>query len=202
MRKRVLACVCSLGLLLPGRAYATTLTMPTTPSKSSIYWLEGEWQSDRGELVSLRVLEGKPVLLAMVYASCKSACPLIVHRIEKVLAALAPRERSGVSVVLATLDPENDTPPRLAKFRAELREVAVNWYLLRGTPSQTRELEAVLNVKVRKLESGDFSHSNKLTVLNPAGEIVHQTEGLNTPPTEAAAVLRGLLQHDPASPED
>jgi protein SCO1/2 len=64
--------------------------------------------------------------------------------------------------------------------------------MLRGNPDDTRELAALLGVNYRKDASGQFAHSNLITVLNGAGEIVFQQPGLNLPPEDVIESLKGL----------
>jgi len=52
-----------------------------------------------------------------------------------------------------------------------------------------RELAALVGVKYKQEADGAFSHSNLLTILNPAGEIVHQRTGLKGGLDEAAVAL-------------
>jgi protein SCO1/2 len=49
----------------------------------------------------------------------------------------------------------------------------------------------LLGVKYRREASGDYSHSNLITVLNREGEIAHQREGLRgeIAPTAQAITL-------------
>ena len=51
--------------------------------------------------------------------------------------------------------------------------------MLRGSADDTLELAALLGVKYKRETSGQFAHSNLITVLNADGEIVHQQIGLN-----------------------
>jgi len=57
-----------------------------------------------------------------------------------------------------------------------------------------RELAALLGVKYKQETDGAFSHSNLVTILNPAGEIVHQRTGLKGGLDEATAALAGTLK--------
>jgi protein SCO1/2 len=51
------------------------------------------------------------------------------------------------------------------------------WTLLRGSQEDVRELAAVLGVSYDQLETGQFVHSNLVTVLDTRGEIIHQQAG-------------------------
>src|SRR5436190_7896537 len=44
----------------------------------SLYQLDAKWANDEGAVVELASLQGRPVVLALFFASCEYACPLIV----------------------------------------------------------------------------------------------------------------------------
>jgi protein SCO1/2 len=50
----------------------------------------------------------------------------------------------------------------------------------------------LLGVNYRRDARGQFAHSNLITVLNPAGEIVHQQVGLNHSPDETVVAIARL----------
>ena len=79
--------------------------------------------------------------------------------------------------MLVSFDVARDTPAALAKYRAE-RLLNGQWTLLHGDEDAVRELAALLGVKYKQEADGMFAHSNLITILNPAGEVVHQRNGL------------------------
>lgn len=154
----------------------------------SIYNLAGEWWNDAGEEAPLTRLAGRPQVVALVYTSCAQACPAILAEMKRVEAALgddAPR----VGFVLASMDPERDTPAKLAEFARRARLDPARWTLLGAEADDVLELAAVLGVQYRQLPDGEFTHANILTVLDANGEIVHRQLGLGegTGGTVAAA---------------
>jgi protein SCO1/2 len=117
------------------------------------------------------------VVLTMFFASCGYACPMLAHDMLKVQSTLPPGVRERVRFVMVSFDPERDSIERLQAFREQM-DLAENWTLLRGEPGDVRTLAMLLGVKYRQEPSGDISHSNLITVLNPAGEVAHQRTGL------------------------
>jgi protein SCO1/2 len=93
-----------------------------------------------------------------------------------------------------TFDPERDTLPVLQAYREKMHLNPENWTLLRGQPDDILELAVLLGVKYRKNPQGDFSHSNLITVLNPAGEIVYRQVGLHQPIAETIAAIHQVAQ--------
>lgn len=157
-------------------------------SSSSLYQLDTAFTTDSGQPFALGSLQGRPVVLTMFFASCTYACPLIVADMSAIRAKLPADLRDRAALVLVTFDGVRDTPAALATFRAQ-RGLDAQWILLHGNNDAVRELAALLGVKFKQEADGAFAHSNLITLLNPAGEIIHQRTGLKDGLDEAAAAL-------------
>jgi protein SCO1 len=145
---------------------------------ASLYQLDSTWTSDVGREVKLGVLRGRPQVVAMFFAQCEYACPLLVHHMKALEAALPEPLRGKVDFLLVTFDTERDTPAALRAYRERQRLADERWTLLHGRADDVRELAALLGINYAKDARGQFAHSNVLTVLNPEGEIVYQHVGL------------------------
>ena len=167
---------------------STNLPASAPLSDSSIYNVESVWTSDYGQEIPLRQLKGRVQVVTMFFSSCVYACPILVHDLKKIDAGLAAAGVTNASFVLVSFDTENDTVEQLHSFRQQ-RGLNDNWVLLRGPAEDVAELGALLDVKYRKETSGQFAHSNIITVLNKEGEIVHQQLGLNTDPSVTIAAV-------------
>jgi cytochrome oxidase Cu insertion factor (SCO1/SenC/PrrC family) len=100
--------------------------------------------------------------------------------------------------VLVSFDSGRDTPSALAPYHQRQRLPAGRWTLLHGQPNDVLELAALLGVKYKQDVRGQFGHANFITVLNAAGEVVHQQIGLNQRIDETlSAALRWLLDDGP-----
>ncbi|MFI5335470.1 MAG: SCO family protein [Opitutales bacterium] len=157
-------------------------------SKTSIYQLDDRFTDDSGRPFSLGSLRGRPVVIDLFFASCGYACPLAVTDMVALQNRLPAALRTRAAFVLVSFDPTRDTPAALARYRAQ-RHLDANWTLLHADAGSVRELAALLGVKYQQAADGSFVHSNLLTVLNPAGEIVHQRVGLQGGLDELAAAL-------------
>lgn len=163
--------------------------MSGTPvSKDSIYQLEGRFTDDAGRPFSLSSLRGRPVVLDLFFASCSYACPLAVTDMLALQEKLPPSLRQDTVFVLVSFDVARDTPAALANFRRQ-RQLDGNWVLLHGDDTSVRELAAVLGVQYRETSDGAFTHTNQITILNRAGEIIHTRKGLQGGLAEAAQSL-------------
>lgn len=174
-------------------AHPPSLASPAALPETSLYQLGGEWEDQNGQAFSLSTLRGRPQVIAMVYGSCKGACPRIISDIQAMENLVQAKSSAGdIGFVLVTMDPEIDSPQRLRGL-VDKFDLGPDWRLLRGTTDQVRELAAVLGVKYRKISETDYAHSNTITVLDKEGSIVHQKQELGTGVDESAKALEGLL---------
>ncbi|HRE08953.1 MAG TPA: SCO family protein [Opitutaceae bacterium] len=157
-------------------------------SRDSLYQLDATFVDDAGRPVSLGDLRGRPVILTLFFSSCGYACPLLLGDMMRIRAGLTPEVRERARLVLVSFDVRRDTPEKLAAFRQQ-RQLDAGYLLLHAEAAGVSELAALLGVKYKEEADGSFAHSNVITVLNPAGEIVHQRLGLRDGLAEAAAAV-------------
>jgi protein SCO1 len=171
---------------LPGPACAEPL------DETSIYQLDSSWTRADGEAVALPSLRGKVRVIAIFYASCQYACPILVGRMKTLDAALPERLRDQVGYVLVTMDPAPDTPAKLRDSASRL-ELRSDWALLHGADDDVRELAALLGFRYRREADGGYSHSNMVTVLDREGRIASQSIGLDADVSDLIRSVTGLL---------
>jgi protein SCO1/2 len=160
-------------------------------SNRSLYQLEAQWTNDADQTVALTSFRGRPVVLAMFFASCEYACPVLVDDLKRLRATLTPEVRDQTQIVLVSFDTVRDTPAALRAFR-ERMNLDSRWTLLRGADSAVQELAMLLGVKYKQDARGQFAHSNLFTVLNAGGESIHQHAGLMGDVSPAAKVVASL----------
>ena len=117
--------------------------------------------------------------MALFFTHCEFACPILVHDLHRIEAALPPGARDNVDFLLVSIDPARDTPARLRQFRSEKSLGNRHWTLLTGSEDDVRELAALLGVSYQRDARGQYAHSNLITLLGPGGEIITQLQGLN-----------------------
>ena len=191
MRARLLLLVAL--SLVAGCARATPVRAPEQPvhddaERWSIYDLGSSWRDQHGNQRRLSSLAGRAQVLAMAYTRCTSTCPLAIAEMKRVEAATD----TSVGLVLVSLDPDHDTPAALADY-ARLRGLdARRWTLLTGASDDVRELAATLGIRYRRLSPAELAHSNTITLIDAAGYVVHQQQGLGER-DETIVAARGLL---------
>lgn len=146
----------------------------------SIYNLPSKWTDHNGRDMELKELQGKVIVMVMIYTSCKSACPRLVADMRNIEQRLAESAAGHVKFVLVSIDPQVDTPEHLKAFAIENKMDGEQWLFLRSTEDATREFAAVLAVNYKRISPIDFSHSNIISVFNTEGELAYQQEGLGS----------------------
>ncbi len=164
---------------------------PAAFTDKSLYQLDSLWTTDDNGQIKLSDLSGRPQVVAMFFANCQIACPIIVNDMKRIEAALPADVRAHVGFTLVSFDGKRDTPAALADYRRARNLPAERWTLLRGRPDDVLELAALLGIKYKEDARGQFAHSNVITILNSQGEIVQQRIGLNQ---EIHETIR-LIQH-------
>ncbi len=134
---------------------------------------------------------GHPVVVSMFYASCPTACPMLVRDIQAFEESLDADDRAGLRVLLVSLDPAQDTPERLAEVVEAHGLDDDRWTLVRPEPDAVREIAAALGIAYRPSPDGGMNHSSVLTLLDRDGVPVARLEGLQ----RDATPLRNALTH-------
>lgn len=147
----------------------------------SLYQLSGAWTDASGRTLRLADLRGRPVLVLLFYGTCQSACPILVRDLQRVDEQLSPAERAGLRYLLVSFDPEIDTPPRLAAYAKEHGLTGDRWTLAHGGAGEVRELAAVLGVKYRATGDGQYSHTQRITLLDRDGTVAEEFDGIDRP---------------------
>ncbi|GGG99058.1 hypothetical protein GCM10011416_16630 [Polaribacter pacificus] len=158
-------------------------------SENSIFNLTSKWNTQNNKSIRLKELQGKTLVMVMIYTTCKAACPRLVADMRNIAKEIPEKLTSKVQYVFVSIDPKNDTPQRLKEFAKENYMDEENYTFLQGTVDGVREFANVLSVKYKEISPLDFSHSNIITVFNPQGELVHQQEGLGVDNKETVAQI-------------
>lgn len=162
----------------------------------SVYNLESTWTTSENRQIKLTDLGGKVQVVAMVYTTCEFACPRILSDMKRIEQQIENIENNDqVNFVIVTIDPEVDTPEKLAKYAEESKLDKGRWTLLHGDKGDILELAALLGVRFKKTTDKDYAHSNIITVLDEEGVIAHQQEGLGTKPTQTLEAIETLIDN-------
>ncbi len=164
-------------------------------SETSIFNLTSKWKTQNNESIHLKDLKGKPLVVVMIYTTCKAACPRLVADVRNIEKTLVEDEIADVKYVFVSIDPETDTPAQLKSFAIENEMDDQNHVFLQGSVDDVREFSNVLAVKYKEISPIDFSHSNIISVFNPGGELINQVEGLGMDQTATINAIKSIPTH-------
>lgn len=170
----------------------------TAPSAASLYQMDANWVNQDGALTRLNSFTGNPVVLSMIFTNCGYACPMIVADMKQIASKLPEEVAGDVQYVLVSLDPERDTPQAMSQFAAAYG-LTSQWTMLRGESDDVRTLAALLGIRYRKQDDGQFAHTSLISVLDESGEIVHQRTGSGTNDAVSAVLVDLLVPTDKAA---
>lgn len=132
--------------------------------------------------MTLASFRGKTVVLAPMLTLCQEVCPLTTENLSLIQQAV---DRAGlakqVAIVEYSVDPERDTPARLAAY-AKL--AGANWTLLTGSPANVTAMNSFFYVLAQKVPEDsppqldwwthqsltyDVNHSDGFFIIDPSG---------------------------------
>lgn len=160
----------------------------------SIHHLPSVWNTQHGDEIELKDLQGKILTMVMIYTTCKAACPRLVADMRAIEKQVPAEYSEDVKYILVSIDPETDTPERLKEFSIENQMATDQWLFLQGNVETVREFAAVLAVSYKQISPIDFSHSNIISVFNEDGILTHQQEGLGVNNKGTVATIISLAE--------
>lgn len=198
----VLVLAIAASLLGLGRAQAThtELPFPADRLRSALPMPDFSLSNQDGESVSLSSLKGQIVMVTAVYATCTTTCPMMLSKIRAVIDELTPAERSNLSVVAFSLNPEADTR-ELRKMTARLYNMeSPRFHFVNGVPAEVNTLLDDLNVaRTRDQETGQIMHSNLFFLLDREGKIAYRLSLSEKEQSWLTSALRVLLAEKPSA---
>jgi protein SCO1 len=105
--------------------------------------------------------DGRPVILNFVYTTCTTSCPLTSRTFEQLQERLGT-EREKVHMISISIDPEQDTPARLAEY-ARKYDAKSQWQFYTGTSEASLAAQRAFDVYF-----GDKMDHTPVTLLRAA----------------------------------
>lgn len=105
---------------------------PPKPPSMSLALPAFELTDQRGEAYGSKDLLGKVWVADFVFTSCPTACPKLTKRMRDI-SHRAKNLGESFHLVTFTVDPENDTPERLAAYAKANQADTLKWTFLTGT---------------------------------------------------------------------
>ncbi len=146
-----------------------------------------------GRTRHLSEFAGQPMVVSMVYTSCKSVCPRITADLKALDRALPAELRARTRFVLFSLDPARDTPAAMTAFVRE-HGLDEHWTLLAASEDDMRTIAAVLGVRFRPDADGEIAHSAVIAVTDDHGVLRHRQVGVGQDAAALVAAVRSATQ--------
>lgn len=146
----------------------------------SIYNVESTWERQDGKKINFSDLQGKVLVTAMIYTSCKTSCPRLTAEMASIAKKTDDVDPEKIQFVLISIDPENDKPAVMRSYMALNGFDEKKWTFIRGSEDDTRELANIMSLKYKKITSMEFSHSNIISVYSKEGKLAYQQDGLTS----------------------
>ena len=86
------------------------------------------------------MLEGRTVLINVIYTSCKDACPLITKQMLEVSRQIGPLFGKQVHFVSLTSDPKRDTPAALKAYAVKQGANVEGWSFVTGSKENVEHI--------------------------------------------------------------
>jgi|GEM_PF-1814868 len=87
-----------------------------------------------GKAFNRQSLQGKIWVAGFIFTSCKTMCPMLMHKQKRIMAKLAETyDMSGIGALSISVDPEKDSPEVLGAYRERNQISASSWSFLTGT---------------------------------------------------------------------
>jgi protein SCO1/2 len=155
---------------------------------------EFELLDQNGAEVSRATWQGEPWIVDFVFTRCGGQCPLLTQRMKKLATLLPP----GVRLASISVDPEYDTPERLAAYAREQGAVDPRWSFLTGPPEKVHGL--IREGFRLALEPGQpdpkepILHSTRFVLVDGQGRVRRYGEAFDDASLAELARVAGLVR--------
>ena len=150
-----------------------------------------------GRTFQLSQLNGKPLIISMIYTSCHHVCPTITKNLAKTVdIANEALGEDSYSVTTIGFDWAVDTPERLRLYAAERGISVPNWHFLAGDAAAIEALSSDLGFLYFPSAKG-FDHLTQTTVVGGDGRVYRQVYGVELDPPSLVEPLKELVFNTP-----
>lgn len=149
-----------------------TLPFPGERIRTALVPPRIELHNQHGDPVNLDDCRGKVVLMTAVYSTCGTACPMILFQARDAVAGLSEADRSNLTVMAISLDPEGDSLDLMARTAAAYGMDAPGFHFLNGDPVEVNAILDALSIsRTRDPNTGQIDHANMYILIDEKGAI-------------------------------
>ncbi|GBG14915.1 protein SCO1/2 [Novimethylophilus kurashikiensis] len=176
-----------------GHEHTSGMSM-TEPQTGSIYNLKDTWTTSEGKNFQLTELAGRPVVMSMIYTSCKEVCPRIVEDMKKIERTLPPELVGRVQFAVFSFDTQRDTIDKLKEYAKAHHIDTPTWLIARSDAGAIRRLSIALGMKYKKLRDGDFEHDTLISVVDQYGVISYRVNNFTHETDETISAIKKMMK--------
>lgn len=135
--------------------------------------------------VTDQTLRGRIYVADFIFLNCPTICPKMTGEMEKVYRHF--RHRKDVAYISYSIDPENDSIPRLKTYAESLGAQSGKWYFVTGDQQAILTLaeKGYYGIARKDAQSpGGYAHSGGLLLVDKGGHIRGVYDGTNSKETE------------------
>lgn len=112
-------------------------------------------------------------LVTFFYTKCPDVCPLTILDLKNLQEKLKKDglNDSEYQIILITLDPEVDTVEKITEYKENFRVAASNWFFLRGSTEQTKQITEQFSMFNEKTSDGFITHSTTMYLVDATNTI-------------------------------
>ncbi len=148
-----------------------------------------------GKLVRLSDLRGRTVLVAFIYTTCTTTCPILSRQMAKLQGQLK-REKmlpGRVMMYSVTVDPARDSAAVLARYASDLRADPAGWVFLRDNSEALLPVLDAYREWTKAMPDGEIDHPARLYLIDAQGRIREIYSLAFFDPRQAMIDIRALV---------
>lgn len=158
-----------------------------------------QFTNHENKSVALDDLKGKPWLALFIFTSCTTVCQPMMANMADIQDALKEKGLEDYRIVGFSVDPEVDTPKKLADYLNNYQVAdPTKWDLLTGYTQQDIEKLAVKSFQtlVKKTAGEDqVTHGTSFALVNQDGHVVKTYSGFSDVPKDEIVVdVESIIQ--------
>jgi protein SCO1/2 len=158
-----------------GLAFATRALRPRPPLPVYGHVPDMHLLDEQGKPFTTQSMLGHASVVDFIFTHCTASCPRLTARMAELQGRLEAA-RSGTRLVSISVDPENDTPPVLAKYAAEAHADGGRWSFVTG-PADDVEKAVVAGFKVaasraaKGANESEVIHGDWFVLVDARGDV-------------------------------
>ncbi len=135
------------------------------------------FENEESAKIKLSQWQNEDVVVAFAFTTCRITCPQVMRQLSKIQKIMDQKSVKG-EILFISIDPENDSPARLAIFKKDHKITSSRWHFLRGNLDETKKLAQLLNFGFNTSDEHIW-HDRKVFVVGKDGQVRATLKGFD-----------------------